>query len=262
MYQCKSRLSAKYDPKMAIKTLLNYSPNFDSIKRKSSQIKFIIFHYTGMKSEKTAIDRLTNVKSQVSSHYLIKNNGDIIILVPELYIAWHAGKSSWKNFNSLNKHSIGIEITNPGHSFKYKKFSKPQLKSLVKLSKLLIKKYKIDAKNILGHSDIAPDRKKDPGEKFPWKLLSKKNIGYWHSLNQNELMKNRNLNITNKERDLFFKNLFKIGYQKNNLNNSKFNNFQFGRIISKAFQRRFRPEIINGKIDKECLIISQNLIKK
>ena len=92
---------------MAIKTLLNYSPNFDSIKRKSSQIKFIIFHYTGMKSEKNAIDRLTNIKSQVSSHYLIKNNGDIMILVPDLYIAWHAGKSSWKNLDSLNKHSIG-----------------------------------------------------------------------------------------------------------------------------------------------------------
>ena len=247
---------------MAIKTLLNYSPNFDSIKKKSSQIKFIIFHYTGMKSEKTAIDRLTNVKSQVSSHYLIKNNGDIIILVPELYIAWHAGKSSWKNFNSLNKHSIGIEITNPGHCFHYKKFSKPQLKSLVKLSKLLIRKYKINSKNILGHSDISPDRKKDPGEKFPWKFLSKKNIGYWHNLNQEELIKNRYSKVTNREKDLFFKNLFKIGYQKKNLKNSKFNSIKFERIISKAFQRRFRPEIVNGKIDKECLIISQNLVKK
>ena len=247
---------------MAIKTLFNYSPNFDSIKRKSNQIKFIIFHYTGMKSEKNAIDRLTNIKSQVSSHYLIKNNGDVMILVPDLYTAWHAGKSSWKNLNSLNKHSIGIEITNPGHNFNYKKFSKPQLKSLIKLSKQLIKKYKINPKNILGHSDIAPDRKKDPGEKFPWKFLSKKNIGYWHNLNQNELIKNRNLNITNKERNLFFKNLFKIGYQKNNLKNPKFNIIKFERIISKAFQRRFRPEIVNGKIDKECLIISQNLITR
>ena len=247
---------------MAIKTSLNYSPNFDSIKRKSSQIKFIIFHYTGMKSEKTAIDRLTNVKSKVSSHYLIKNNGDIIILVPELYIAWHAGKSSWKNFNSLNKNSIGIEITNPGHSFNYKKYSKAQIISLIKLSNLLIKKYKINSKNVLGHSDIAPERKKDPGEKFPWKLLSKKKIGYWHNLNQNELIKNRNLETSSKEKNLFLTNLFKIGYQKKFLYNSNFNRISFDQIISKAFQRRFRPEIVNGKIDQECLLISQNLVKK
>ena len=130
------------------------------------------------------------------------------------------------------------------------------------MSKFLIKKYKINSKNILGHSDIAPERKKDPGEKFPWKFMSKKDIGYWHNLNQNELIKNRNLNLTNKEKDLFFKNLFKIGYQKNNLKNSKLNVIKFERIISKAFQRRFRPEIVNGKIDKECLIISQNLIKR
>ena len=247
---------------MAIKTTLNYSPNFDPKKRKTNQIKFLIFHYTGMKTEKAAIDRLTDIKSRVSAHYLIKQNGEIITFVPDLYTAWHAGKSVWKNYSSLNKDSIGIEIVNPGHDINYKKFSKIQLAALVRLSKFLIKKYRINSKNILGHSDIAPERKKDPGEKFPWKLLSKKKIGYWHNLNQNELIKNRNLKTSSKEKNLFLTNLFKIGYQKKFLYNSNFNRISFDQIISKAFQRRFRPEIINGKIDQECLLISQNLVKK
>ena len=88
---------------MSIKTILNYSPNFNSKKRSFKQIKFIIFHYTGMKKESEAIERLTNLQSEVSSHYLIKNNGEIITIVPDLYVAWHAGSSSWKNFKSLNK---------------------------------------------------------------------------------------------------------------------------------------------------------------
>lgn len=247
---------------MAIKTTLNYSPNFDPKKRKTNQIKFLIFHYTGMKTEKAAINRLTDIKSRVSAHYLIKQNGEIITLVPDLYTAWHAGKSVWKNYSSLNKDSIGIEIVNPGHDINYKKFSKIQLAALVRLSKFLIKKYRINLKNILGHSDIAPERKKDPGEKFPWKLLSKKKIGYWHNLNQNELIKNRNLKTSSKEKNLFLTNLFKIGYQKKFLYNSNFNRISFDQIISKAFQRRFRPEIVNGKIDQECLLISQNLVKK
>ena len=247
---------------MAIKTTLNYSPNFNSKKRKLSQIKFIIFHYTGMKSEKEAVDRLTDIKSQVSSHYLIKNNGKIITLVPDLYIAWHAGISSWKNYNSLNKNSIGVEIANPGHDFKYKKFSKAQINGLVNLSKFLIKKYKINSKNILGHSDIAPERKKDPGEKFPWEFLSKKGISYWYDLNQTQLMMNRKLKINIKEEKLFISNLSKIGYQKKTSNHLNLNQTNFKKIITKAFQRRFRPEIIDGNIDKECLIISENLIKK
>ena len=120
---------------MAIKTTLNYSPNFNPEKRSTKQIKFIIFHYTGMKKESEAISRLTNIQSEVSCHYLIKNNGEIISMVPISYIAWHVGKSSWKNHKSLNKDSIGIEITNPGHEHKYKKFSKSQITSLLKISK-------------------------------------------------------------------------------------------------------------------------------
>ena len=177
-------------------TTLNYSPNFNTKKRKPNQIKFIIFHYTGMKNESEAIERLTSIKSKVSSHYLIKNNGEIVVMVPDLYEAWHAGVSSWKNLKSLNKHSIGIEISNPGHEYDYKKFSKKQNQSLKKLSQFLIKKYKIDKKNILGHSDVAPTRKKDPGEKFPWKYLAKFKIGKWHSIPKQTLLKNREKKIS------------------------------------------------------------------
>ena len=241
-------------------TTLNYSPNFETKKRKSNHIKFIIFHYTGMEKESEAIKRLTNINSKVSSHYLIKNNGEIVIMVPDLYEAWHAGISSWKNFKSLNKSSIGIEISNPGHNFNYKKFSKKQIQSIKNLSKFLIKKYKIDKKNILGHSDIAPDRKKDPGEKFPWKYLAKFKIGKWHSLSQKTLLKNRGKKITPLEKKNFFLNLSKIGYSSKNLKRIKKD--KFFNLLIRAFQRRFRQELINGKIDEECLLISQNLAKK
>ena len=245
---------------MALKTILNYSPNFNPKKRTYKKIKFIIFHYTGMKKESETINRLTNIQSEVSSHYLIKNNGIILTLVPDLYEAWHAGKSSWKNYKSLNQNSIGIEITNPGHKFGYKKFSKKQIFSLLKLSKFLMKKYKISTKNILGHSDIAPERKKDPGEKFPWEYLSKNNIGLWHSLKKKELMKNRNFKTSKIEKELFFNNLFKVGYSKKTLKDLSKNRYL--RDLTKAFQRRFRQELINGIIDRECLFISKNLITR
>ena len=165
-----------------------------------------------MKDEKKAIQRLTNIKSKVSSHYLIRYNGEIVIMVPDLYEAWHAGVSSWKNLKSLNKHSIGIEISNPGHGYNYKKFSKKQNQSLKKLSQFLIIKYKINKKNILGHSDISPNRKKDPGEKFPWKNFAKYGIGRWHSLSQKILIENRKKKISPIEKKFFFNNLSRIGY--------------------------------------------------
>ena len=106
---------------MSFKTIIDYSPNFYSTKRSFKQIKFIIFHYTGMKKESDSLKRLKNIQSEVSSHYFIKNNGKIVTLVPDLYIAWHAGISYWKNFKFLNTNSIGIEVNNPGHNFNYKK---------------------------------------------------------------------------------------------------------------------------------------------
>ena len=241
-------------------TTCNYSPNFELKKRKPDQIKFIIFHYTGMKKESEAIERLTSTKSKVSCHYLIKNNGEIVSMVPDLYEAWHAGVSSWKNFKSLNKNSIGIEISNPGHGLNYKRFSKKQIQSIKKISKFLFKKYKIDQKNILGHSDIAPNRKKDPGEKFPWKYLAKFRIGKWHSLSIKNLVKNRKKKISSTDRKIFFSNLSKIGYSIKNPTKIKKAEFSF--FLISTFQRRFRQELINGKIDQECLLISENLAKK
>ena len=243
---------------MSINTIFNHSPNFDSFKRKSKEIKFIIFHYTGMKKELAAINRLTNVQSEVGCHYLIKNNGEIITMVPDLYIAWHAGRSSWKNFKSLNKNSIGIEISNPGHQFGYKKFSKKQINSLINLSKSLIKKYKINKKNILGHSDIAPMRKKDPGEKFPWEYLAKNNIGIWHNLDKKKLSKLRKKNCDISMKNFFLNNIFKIGYSRFLKKNDK---LFFLPLFIKSFQRRHRKELINGIIDQECLLISKELIK-
>ena len=227
-----------------------YSPNFDIKKRKPKSIEFIILHYTGMKKEKDALERLTNQNSKVSCHYFITYSGEIINLVPDLYISWHAGKSAWKKKKSLNSKSLGIEISNPGHTFKYANFKKKQIKSLFILVSQLKKKYKIRNTHILGHSDIAPDRKKDPGEKFPWKLMKKKNISIWHDLNEVMLKSLRNQKCTNFELFKFFNNLKKIGYQAK----SKIK-------AAKAFQRRFRQEKISGKIDKECLLISNSLIK-
>jgi len=242
--------------KASINTTLNYSHNFDLKKRKKTQIKFIIFHYTGMKKEKDAINKLISQNSKVSSHYFIKKDGEILSMVPDLYKAWHAGISIWKNYKSLNKYSIGIEIHNPGHDNKYNKFTEKQIHSILKLSKFLIKKYNIKSKFILGHSDISPDRKKDPGEKFPWEFLSKNKIGYWHNLNEKKLQKLRNQKISKSEENAFLKNLNKIGYSKNLI---KKNN-HFKKILTTAFQRRFRPKLVNGFIDKECFIISKNLI--
>ena len=132
-------------------TTANYSPNFDLKKRKPGQIKFIIFHYTGMKKEIHAINKLSSQKSKVSCHYFIKKNGKILNLVPDLYISWHAGISFWKNKKLLNKNSIGVEVSNPGHNFNYNKFSKKQINSTLRLILFLTKKYKIKKQFILGH---------------------------------------------------------------------------------------------------------------
>jgi N-acetylmuramoyl-L-alanine amidase len=199
---------------MSIKTILNYSPSFNKKKRSSKKIKFIIFHYKGMKKESEAISRLTNIQSEVGCHYLVKNNGEIITMVPDLYIAWHAGKSSWGNYSSLNKNSIGIEIVNPGHEFNYKKFSKKQVTSILRLSNFLIKKYKIDIKNILGHSDIAPERKKDPGEKFPWKYLSQNKVGLWHTAKKKICEKTEQLKLQRTIKKFFSIICLKLVIQK------------------------------------------------
>ena len=215
-----------------------------------------MIHYTGMQSERESLARLCNSRSKVSSHYLINKNGKIYRLVKDNYIAWHAGKSCWKKYKNLNKNSIGIELVNKGHRFGYTNFTKKQLLSLIRTCKNLIKKYKIKKRNIVGHSDIAPLRKIDPGEKFPWKLLANNKIGIWHQSKSYNLKKYRNIKILKKKDKIkFFKNLSKIGYCF-----SIKKRFFLFKII-KAFQRHYRPELINGHIDKESFIIAQNLLK-
>ena len=243
--------------KMGLNLTKNYSYNFGPSKRAKKLIKFIILHYTGMKKETDAIKKLCDYNSKVSSHYFIKNNGQILNLVPDLYEAWHAGKSKWKKFKSLNKYSIGIEINNPGHEFGYNTFNLKQINSLKKLLSFLIQKYNIKLDNVLGHSDIAPDRKKDPGEKFPWEKLAKKRLCKWHNLNRKKIKKFRSISVSVKEKKIFLNNLSKIGY---NLEIKKIFD-KNTRFIIIAYQRHFRQELIDGKIDKECLLISKNLIK-
>ena len=233
------------------KMSINYSPNFNLEKRSFSKVKYLIFHYTGMKSENEAIRRLTNSNSGVSCHYLIKNNGEAVKIVPDLYVAWHAGISSWKKDTLINSSSIGIEISNPGHKHGYKSFTKKQIKTVINLSKKLMKKFKIKKENVLGHSDIAPLRKKDPGEKFPWKILYKNKICLWHNLSDKRCKKLRKLKLSNSKN--FYKLLFKFGYKSTN------NPFKKIRIY-KNFQRRFRPQLISSIVDKESYEILKSLI--
>ena len=232
----------------------NYSPNFSTSRRISKSIKFIVIHYTGMNSQSKAINRLIDEDSKVSCHFFIKKNGEVILMVPEKYIAWHAGISNWGNYSSLNKNSIGIEIHNTGHDNKYESFNKKQINSLIKLCLYLKKKYKIKNKNIVGHSDISYSRKKDPGEKFPWNNLAQKKLSVWHNLNDKTLRKLRKISIHKKYKNQFFKNLKKFGYYVQNDIKKKNKNY-----LIKAFQRRFRNQLINGKIDKECYEISKKL---
>ena len=241
--------------KKPFKTSSNFSPNFTTYRRNRKNIKYLIYHYTGMSSESKAINRLIDDNSKVSCHYFVKKNGSIILMVPTSFVAWHAGKSNWKKDKSLNKNSIGIEISNKGHKFGYENFSKSQINSLIILSKFLIKKYKIKKSNVLGHSDIAFNRKQDPGEKFPWEKLSNNNIGIWHKINKKKLINSRNKKTNNFEKNIFFKYLFKFGYFGKIKGSKEKNN------LIKNFQRHFRQQQINSKIDQECLLIAKKLSK-
>ena len=229
------------------------SPNHSSKNRSKNNIKFIVIHYTGMQSERACIKRLTSKNSQVSTHYLINKKGSVIRMVDEEKTAWHAGKSKWKNLINLNSKSIGIELVNNGHQFGYENFSKKQISNLIFLCKVLIKKYKIKKQNIVGHSDIAPLRKKDPGEKFPWLFLTKKKIGYWHNVSKKNI-KNKNLSKS-VLRKYFFNNLYQIGYRYFDKKKSSKNDLK----VIKAFQMRFRQNKVNGLIDLECQQISDFL---
>jgi len=227
--------------------------NYSKKTRFYKNIKLIVIHYTGMQSKIASIKRLSSVKHKVSCHYLIDRKGIVSKMVDENKVAWHAGKSKWKNFINLNKNSIGIELVNKGHEFGYENFTKSQITKLIKLCLVIKKKYKIKNSNIVGHSDIAPFRKTDPGEKFPWDKLKKNGLGIWYKKLK---LKSKKLNYKKMEK-FFFKNLFIIGYRYFNLNRRTNKDI----FITKAFQRRFLPGNVNGKIDQKTYIISHFLAR-
>ena len=233
-----------------MKIIPNFSPNYSKKIRQKKDIRLVIIHYTGMQSEIESIKRLKDPKYKVSCHYLITRGGKIIQMVKDKNIAWHAGKSKWKKFVNLNKNSIGIELVNKGHQFGYQNFSSKQINSLIKLCKVLKKKYRIKTENFLGHSDIAPLRKDDPGEKFPWKKLSHYNLGQWYNNDHFKLKTSKK-----KLEKLFFKNIKKLGYNYFSVNKRSLKD----KKVIKSFQRHYLPKNVTGKIDKKTFKISHFL---
>jgi N-acetylmuramoyl-L-alanine amidase len=139
----------------------------------------LLLHYTGMPSMQTALDRLLSRESRVSCHYLVCEDGAVLQLVAEACRAWHAGASFWERGNDLNSRSIGVEIVNPGHEFGYRDFPEPQVLALIALAQDIVARRAIRPDHVLGHSDVAPSRKDDPGERFPWRRLAEAGIGLW-----------------------------------------------------------------------------------
>ena len=233
-----------------MKIFSNLSLNHSKKTRFKREIKFVIIHYTGMQSEIESIKRLKNPKYKVSCHYLINRKGKIIQMVNDKNIAWHAGKSKWKKYINLNNNSLGIELVNKGHQFGYQNFSTKQINSLIKLCKKLKKEYFIKKENFLGHSDIAPLRKIDPGEKFPWKMLNYHNLGKWYIENKFKC------NFNPKQTEiLFYKNLLKLGFRYFSIKKRKSSD----KKIIKSFQQHYLPDQITGKIDQKTFKISHFL---
>lgn len=234
--------SEKIKNKTYIKSL---SPNYDhKTKRK---ISFVVIHYTGVMSIRKTLKIFKNPSSKVSCHWLISKRGMIYQVVEEKNIAWHCGLSRWKKFKGLNKNSIGIELDNPGHGNLYKGYSGSQMSSLVLLLEGIIKKYKLNYKNVLAHSDIAPERKLDPGELFRWDYLAKRNLAYFPPFKKKIIREEIFFQYgdTNHQILEIKKKLNKIGYR---CKLDKNYDLSF-KLIIEAFQRRFFPQIVNGIID-------------
>jgi N-acetylmuramoyl-L-alanine amidase len=206
-----------------------------------------------MRSLQSAVERLLSKKYEVSSHYLISRNGKIIQLVKDNNIAWHAGISNWFKFKNLNNNSIGIELENKGHQYGYQAFPNKQIVQLIKILKILKRKFKIKNINITGHSDIAPNRKIDPGEKFPWKKLYKNDLAIWHSLDEQFIKNFRLKKLININKKNMLRMIKKLGYTRVLTADSLDKDF------IKAFQRRYRQDLINGIFDQECYLILNNL---
>jgi len=173
------RRMASFPPDSFIVAEVKPSPNHDE-RALGRAPDLILLHYTGMRTGEEALERLCAAESKVSSHYVVFEDGRIVQCVPEQRRAWHAGVSSWAGETDINSCSIGIEIVNPGHEFGYRDFPLRQIAAVISLCKSIItRRGPISADRVLAHSDVAPTRKQDPGEKFPWALLSESGIGHW-----------------------------------------------------------------------------------
>jgi N-acetylmuramoyl-L-alanine amidase len=202
------------------------SPNFGD-RRNGAAVTMLVLHYTGMTSAAASLARLCDPSAEVSAHYLITETGDIHRLVPENKRAWHAGLGYWREERDVNSRSIGIELQNPGHEFGYDSFPAAQIDSLIALAQDILGRHNIPASGIVGHSDIAPDRKMDPGELFPWSDLANAGIGVFPT---EGIESQESLGAL----------LTRIGYDPDAEH----------RVA--AFQRRFRPDQIDGQPDQTC----------
>lgn len=220
-----------------MKVIERPSTNFSD--RTDDEIDTIVLHYTGLETLDEALSVMCNPAREVSAHYCVADNGDIYQLVDEEKKAWHAGKSYWRERENINENSIGIEITNPGHEWGYTEFPNEQIVSVIELCKAIMGRHNIDQKNIVAHSDIAPNRKEDPGELFPWERLANEFIGIWHE---------EDINMADYD-DYFYtvseviktkKELAEIGYL---VHPSDSIDEQFNKVLT-AFYRRFFPKRI------------------
>jgi N-acetylmuramoyl-L-alanine amidase len=206
------------------------SPNYDE---RTLPVSMIVLHYTGMQTAQAAIDRLRDPEAKVSAHYLIAEDGTILRMVAEGKRAWHAGKSRWRGIEDVNSASIGIEIVNPGHEFGYRPFLEEQIDALFPLVADITERHGITRGNVVGHSDIAPTRKQDPGELFPWNRLAKLRLALPRPT--------KNLMDPLWSDAGFLIALERFGYDVSD---------KLAAVV--AFQRRFRPELLDGVIDGEC----------
>lgn len=215
------------------------SPNFDG--RDGQPVDMLVMHYTGMKTAQEALDRLCDPAAKVSAHYVVDEDGSIYRLVDEENRAWHAGTSSWRGHSNINQRSIGMEIVNPGHEFGYRPFPKAQMEAVAALSKNILSRHDIPARNVVGHSDVAPERKEDPGELFDWQFLAEQGVGLWPIQAANDEKTHDPSSV--------IRHLSSYGYSTENL----------PKTIT-AFQRHFRPKLLTGKWDRECALILHSLL--
>ena len=234
------------------------SPSFD-IRKKYSSKNYIIIHYSAIKSYKEALSHLSERKNKVSSHFFINKTGEIFYLVDVINRAWHAGRSYWKGIIDINSESIGIEMDNSGHHYDFENYTPKQINSLIQLLKYISIKFNIKKQNILGHSDISPYRKIDPGERFPWKKLKKNNLSFFpkklfqNTKNKIERYLEKKLDNRNKKNRLLYM-LNKIGYDIRAAKKDKKKYY----MLIKAYQMHYRQSLISGKLDLETynLILS------